>query len=110
MTNDTTIAKKEQFFKKLPKSSKKLVSFLVISMPMTDTNEKIVRVPHIHYLSKFQMDQDQLKAFFNSGSEVNAINPNLAQKQNFKIWKINVKTQKIDNFALKIFKIVIVDF
>ena len=47
---------------------------------------------------------------FNSGSKVNAINPNYVWKLGLKIQKTNVEAQKIDGFALEIFEIVIVDF
>ena len=77
-------------------------------MPVTDGDKKIVRVPCIQYLVRFQ--EEQVKALLNSGSKVNAINPDFARKLGFKIWKINVGVQKIDGLALETFGIVIVDF
>ena len=47
---------------------------------------------------------------FDSSSEVNVINSDFAQKLDLKIWKINIKAQKIDTSALKIFGMVIADF
>ena len=38
------------------------------------------------------------------------MNPNFAQKLGLKILKINIKTQKIDGFALETFGMVIPDF
>ena len=47
---------------------------------------------------------------FNSNSEVNAINPALAQKLGLQIRKTNVRAQKINDSALKTFEIVIAVF
>ena len=48
-------------------------------MPMTDTSSKeFVRVSCIHYPVQFQ--EEQVRALLNSGSEINAMNPALAQK------------------------------
>ena len=78
-------------------------------MPVTDSDEKVViRVPCIHYPVRFQ--EEQVRALLNSGSKVNAINPNYARKLGLKIQKINVGAQKIDGFALKTFGMVIADF
>ena len=38
------------------------------------------------------------------------MNLNYIQKLGFKIWKINIKAQKIDDFILKTFEIVIANF
>ena len=47
---------------------------------------------------------------FDSGSKVNAINSNFAQKLKFKVWKTNVGAQKINISALETFMMVIADF
>ena len=75
---------------------------------MTDSGEEVVRVPCVHYPVRFQ--EGQVKASFNSGSKINAINPNFAQKLGFKVWKTNVGAQKIDGSALETFGMIIVDF
>ena len=81
---------------------------MVTFVPVTNGDEKIVKVPCIFYPIRFQ--EEQVKALLNSGSKINAINPNFARKLGFKVWKTNVKAQKIDSFALKIFRIVIANF
>ena len=45
-----------------------------------------------------------------SGNEINAINLDSAQKLGFKIWKTNIRAQKIDDSTLEIFGMVIADF
>ena len=76
---------------------------------MTGGDEKVVvRVPCIHYLVRFQ--EEQVRALLNSGSEVNAMNPDYAWKLGLKIWRTNVRAQKIDGSALETFEMVIADF
>ena len=77
-------------------------------MLIIDGDEEVVKVPCIQYLVQFQ--EEQVKALLDSGSEVNAMNPNFAQKLSLKVWKPNVGAQKIDGFALEIFGMVIADF
>ena len=80
------------FFEELPKTHKKLVLVLAISVLVTDSGEKIVRMPCIYYSVQFQEDQEQVRALFISGSKINAINSDFAQKLGVKIRKINVET------------------
>ena len=77
------------------------MSVLTTSVPLTNSDEKIIKVLCIFYPIWFQ--EEQIKALLDSGSKVNAINPNFARKRGFKIQKTNVKAQKIDSFALEIF-------
>ena len=56
---------------------------------MTNDDKKIVRVLCIYYQVRFQ--KEQVKVLLNSGSKVNAINLNFAQKLDLKISKTNVK-------------------
>ena len=80
-------------------------------MPITNTSsKKVVRVPYIYYQVQFQESQEQIKALLDSGSKVNAMSPTYVEKLGLKTWKTNVGAQKIDGFALKIFKMVIADF
>ena len=65
-------------------------------------------MPCIQYPVQFQ--EKQVKVLLNSGNEVNAINPNFAQKLGLKVWKTNVRVQKIDGSTLEIFGMVIADF
>ena len=77
-------------------------------MPVTDGGEEVVRVPCIHYPVRFQ--EEQVKALLDSGSEVNAMNPDYARKLGLKIRRTNIGAQKIDGSALETFGMVIVDF
>ena len=53
-------------------------------MSVIDSDEEVVvRVPCIYYPVRFQ--EEQVKALLDSGSEVNAMNPDYARKLGFKI-------------------------
>ena len=104
------LPEKVPFFKKLIKTSKKLVSILATSVLLTDSGEKVVRVPYIYYLIWFQKDQEQVRALLNSGSEVYAMKPALAQKLLLHIQKTNIGAQKIGGSIFKILKMVIANF
>ena len=93
----------------MPRTSKKLALVSTTSMPVTDSDEEVVvRVPCIHYPVRFQ--EEQVKALLDSGSKVNAINPDFAWKLGLKVRKTNVGAQKIDDSALETFGMVIADF
>ena len=78
-------------------------------MPVTGSNEEdVVRVPCIHYPVRFQ--EEQIRALLDSGSEVNAMNPDYARKLGLKIRRTNIGAQKIDGSALETFGMVIADF
>ena len=47
------------YFEKLPRTSKKLVSVLATSVPMTNGGEDVARVLCIHYPVRFQENQKQ---------------------------------------------------
>lgn len=49
-------------------------------------------------------------ALLNFNNKINAKNLTYALKLDFVIWKTEVKAQKIDEFTLKIFKIVLASF
>ena len=81
------------------------------SVPVTDGGEEvIVRVPCIDYPVRFQGDQEQVRALYDSGSKDNAMSPAYAKKLGLKTWKTNVGAQKIDGSTLEIFEMVIADF
>ena len=62
---------------------------LAISGPVTGSDEEIVvRMSDINYPVQFR--EKQVKALLNSGSKVNAMNPNHAWKLGLKIRKTNV--------------------
>ena len=76
---------------------------------MTDSDEEVVvRMSYIHYPVWFQ--EELIRALFNSGSKINAINPDYAWKLGLKIQKTNVEAQKNNGSTLEIFEMVIVDF
>ena len=84
-------------------------------MPVIDGGEKVVRVLCIYYLVQFQEDQgqkkqEQVRALFDSGSKVNAMNPAFTQKLGLYIQKTNVGAQKIDGSTLETFEMVITNF
>lgn len=81
---------------------------LVTFIPVTDNSIEIVKVPYIYY--PIQVYQDQIQALFNSGSKVNAINPDCTQKLCFKVQKTSIKAQKINNSTLETFEIAIANF
>ena len=108
-TESAIIVKKGPFCQELPRTSKKLVSVLATSVPVTGSDEEVnVRVLCIHYPVQFQ--EEQIKALFDSGSKVNAINPDYAQRLRLKIQKTNIRAQKIDGSTLKTFAMIIADF
>ena len=85
------------------------MSVLATPVPVTGSDEEdVVRVPCIHYPVRFQ--EEQVKALLDSGSEVNAMNLDFAQKLGLKVRKTNVGAQKIDGSALETFGMVIADF
>ena len=85
------------------------MSVSATSVPVTGSDEEdVVRVPCIHYPVRFQ--EEQVRALLDSGSEVNAMNPDYARKLGLKIRRTNIGAQKIDGSALETFGIVIVDF
>ena len=51
-----------------------------------------------------------MQAFLKSKNKVNIMNLKYTQSLDFKIWKTNIRAQKIDDFGLKIFKIMINKF
>lgn len=80
-------------------------------MPITNNNKKKVmlkKVLYINYQVKFQ--DKQIKTLFNSGSKINIISLAITRKLSLKIHKTNVEAQKIDNFTLEIFEMVITYF
>ena len=82
---------------------------LAISVPVIGSDEEVVvKVPCIYYPVGFQ--EEQIRALLDSGSKVNAMNPNYAWKLGLKIRKTNIRAQKIDSSALEIFRMVIADF
>ena len=76
---------------------------------MTDkkTEKELEWVPYIWYSVTFK---DQTKALLDLGNEVNAISPVFTFQLGLKIWKTNVKAQKIDSITLETYRIVVTTF
>ena len=70
----------------------------------------LARVPCIRYPITFRKKSVSLSALLDSGSEVNAIHPTLAQKLGLPIKPTNVGAQKIDGTMLDTFGMVVTAF
>lgn len=80
-------------------------------MSVTDNSNKKVILKKIQYIYYLLLFCDiKILFLFDNKSKFNGINPDYVQKMIFQIWKTNVKAQKIDGFAFKIFKMIIADF
>ena len=84
---------------------------------MTSTQEAsaniprtLQRVPCIRYPVQFQENSEEVKAFLDSGSDINAMTPAYAAKFGLATRNNNVGTQKIDRSALVTYGIVIASF
>ena len=106
---------------------KKLVSVSATSTPVTETREEatevdkggaesegeypsLARVPCIRYPITFRKKSVSMSALLDSGSEVNAIHPTLAQKLGLPVRPTNVGAQKIDGTMLDTFGMVVTAF
>lgn len=76
-------------------------------MTSKKTEEELERVLCVWYLVTFK---DQNKALLDSGSTVNAMSQAFAHQLDLKIWKTNIKTQKIDGTILKIYRMIVSTF
>ena len=89
------LQQKRRLFECLPQTSKKLVSVLATSAPITGASkeDKIVleKVPYIHYLLRFQKDINEMRALIDSASEVNAITPAYASKLGLRARRTDVE-------------------
>ena len=81
---------------------------MVTSVSVTNGSKEVIRVPCIHYPVQFQ--EEQIRALLDSGSKINAMKPDFAQKLGLYIRKTNVGPQKIDGSTLETFEIVIANF
>ena len=107
--------------------AKKLVSVLATSTPVTETREEatevgkggaeskgeypsLARVPCIRYPITFRKKSVSMSALLDSGSEVNAIHPTLAQKLGLPVRPTNVGAQKIDGTMLDTFGMMVTAF
>ena len=92
--------------------AKKPVSVLATFSSVTETNKKMTleRVPCIHYPLHSWKNTTGVGALIDSGSEVNAMTPAYAAKLGLKVWKTNIRNQKIDGSTLETFGTVLADF
>ena len=87
------------------------MSGMATSTPMTVASEKTLKyVFCVYCLMQFQKDLSKTKALIDLGSEINTICPAYTKKLGLRIWKTNVKVQKIDGSSLNTFGIVIAGF
>ena len=81
---------------------------------MTKTSKEnhvtLKRVPCINYPLCFQKNTVGIRTLVDSGSEVNAIILTYAAKLGLKVWKTNIRAQKIDGSTLDTFEMVLPDF
>ena len=70
----------------------------------------LTQVPCIRYPITFQKKSVSMSALLDSGSEVNAIYPTLAQKLGLRVRPTNVGAQKIDGIILDTFEMVVTAF
>lgn len=94
---------------------KKIVLVLVTSAPITKASkngkEILEKILCIYYLFCVYNDKkNKVKALINSKNKVNAITLIYVAKLCLKICYTNVKAQKIENFSLEIFKMVLANF
>lgn len=73
-----------------------------------ETDAILEIVSGIYYLVQFK--NNKIKALIDLESKVNAITPAFATKLGFKVFFTNVRTQKIDRFNLKMFRMVLASF
>lgn len=103
---------KELFCKILLENSKKLVlilaTFTLITKASKKGNINLKRVSCIYYPIQFK--KDKIKALINSDNEVNIIIPTYKAKLGFKVRRIDVKAEKIDDSILKTFEIILASF
>ena len=84
------------------------------SLLVTETSKEeylsLEQVPCIYYLLRFWKDITGVRALFDLGSEVNAMTPAYAIKLGLKIWKTDIRGQKIHGSILDTFGTVLADF
>ena len=78
-------------------------------MSVTDkkTEQELEQVPCIWYFVTFK---DQTKALLDSKSKVNIRNPTFTFQLGLKIWKTNIRAQKIEDTTLETYGIVVSTF
>ena len=79
---------------------------------MTEDSQEVTleRVPCIQYSIQFRKDKDNIQVLLDSGSKVNAINPEYAKKLGLRVRKTDMGAQIIDGSYLNTFGMVIAGF
>lgn len=86
-----------------------MATFLLV-IKTSKKNVILKKILYIYYPLCFQKNIIDIKLLIDSGNKVNDIILGFALKLDFKVYFTNIKAQKIDNFTLKIFKIVLANF
>ena len=82
---------------------------------MTDANKEAQKmildcVPCVYYLVQFQKKKSMIWALIDSTKKVNAITPAYTTKLGIKVWKANVRAQKISDSLPTSYKMFIATF
>ena len=108
------LQQKESLCKQLYQASKKLVSVLTTSAPVTEASQEndvfLDWVLYICYPIWFKKSKVQVQALINSDSKVNVMTSGYALKLGLKVCLTNIRVQKIDSSTLETFKIVLAKF
>ena len=88
------------------------MTVLATSASVTEASKEVTleRVSCIQYPLQFQKDKNGIQALFDSGSEVNAINPAYTKKLGLRVRQTDVEAQKIDRSHLDTFGMIIAGF
>lgn len=73
----------------------------------TEEKEELERILYVQYSVSFK---NQTKTLLNSGNKVNVISQAFASQLGLKIWKTNVRAQRIDSTTLETYGIVVSTF
>ena len=95
---------------------KKLVPALATFASVIEASKKdqeiiLARVPCIYCPMQFQKDKRAtIWVLINSSSKINALTPAYPKQLGLRVWKIDVRAQKIDGSLVKTFGMVIAGF
>lgn len=68
------------------------------------------QILYIYYLAQFEKDNKIIRALIDFGSKINIIIPVYIFKLDLKVWKTDVRTQKINSLSLATYKMVFTSF
>lgn len=81
-----------------------------ILIPVINIFLPLKYVLYIYYMVHFKKDQIKAQTLINSNNKVNTITKLYVIKLDLSIHTIDIKAQKIDNFSLKMFSIILASF